>query len=63
MEGGWRSLTSLWDPVGLWKPSNALELMGSVELSVQVSSVWTSFHLHLTDSADGEGEWLCLQEP
>ena len=53
MEGGWSSVTLLWDPVGLWKPSNVLELTGSVELSVWVSSVWTSFHLHLTDSADG----------
>ena len=61
MEGGWSSVTLLWDPVGLQKLSNPLELMGSVELSVQVSSVWTSFCLHLTDSADG-GEWLRLRE-
>ena len=60
MEGGWSSVTSLWDPIGLQNPSNPLELMQRVELSVQVSSVWASFHLHLTDSADGEGEWPFL---
>ena len=58
MERGRSSVTSLWDPIELQRSSNALELMGRVELSVQVSSVWTSFHLHLTDSADREGEWL-----
>ena len=35
---------------------------GRVELSAWVSSVQTSFHLHLTDSADGEGERPHLQE-
>ena len=56
MEGGWISVTSLWDPVGLRKLSNVLELMGSVELSVWVSSVQTPFCLCMTDLADGEGE-------
>ena len=57
MEGGWSSVTLLWDAVGLQKPSNVLELMGSVELSVRVSSVQTPFRLRLTDLVDGEGEW------
>ena len=39
MEGGNSSVTSLWEPIGLQRPSNTLELMGRVELSVQVSSV------------------------
>ena len=56
MEGGWSLVTSLWDPVGLQKPSNVLELMASVELSVQVPSVQTPFCLCLTDSVDSEGE-------
>ena len=62
MEGGSTSATSLWEPVGLTRLSNALELMGRVELSARVSSVRTSFHLHLTDLVDGEGEQPCLQE-
>ena len=53
----------LWDPVGLQKPSNLLELMGRVELSSRVSSVWASFRLCLADSADEEGERPCLPEP
>ena len=56
MEGGNSSVTSLWEPVGLGRLSNILELMGRVKLSVQESSMQTSFCLHLTDSADGEGE-------
>ena len=63
MEGGRSLVTLLWDPVGLWTLSKALELMGRVELSVQVSSMWTSFHLHLTDWVDGEGKQLHLREP
>ena len=39
MEGGRSSVALLWDPIGLQRPSNALELTGRVELSVQVSSV------------------------
>ena len=60
MEGGSSSVTLLWESVGLQRPSNTLELTGRVELSVWVSSVQTSFHLHPTDLADGEGEQLCL---
>ena len=56
MEGGWSSVTLLWDPVGLWKLSNALELTGRVELSVWVPSVQTPFCLHPTDLVDSEGE-------
>ena len=63
MEGGSSSVTLLWEPIGLWRPSNTLELMGRVELSVWVSSMWTSFHLHLTDLADGEGEQPHLPGP
>ena len=62
MEGGRSSVPSLWDPVGLQRPSKALELMGRVELSVWLPSVQTSFHLCPTDSADGEGERPHLQE-
>ena len=62
MEGGNSSVTLLWEPVGLQRQSNTLELTGRVELSVQESSMQTSFHLDLTDSADGEGECPCLQE-
>ena len=40
-----------------------LELTGRVELSVRLPSMWTSFHLHPTDSVDGEGEQPCLQDP
>ena len=60
MEGGWSSVASLWDPVGLQKPSNPLELMGRVELSLQVSSVQASFHLHSFDSAGGAEDLPCL---
>ena len=63
MEGGRSLVTSLWDPVGLWRPSKALELTGRVELSVWVSSMWTSFCLCPTDLADGEGEQPLLREP
>ena len=63
MEGGWSSVASLWDPIRLGKPSNPLELMGRVELSLWVSSVWASFRLCPSDLADGEGEQPHLQEP
>ena len=63
MEGGWSSVASLRDPVGLWKPSNLLELMGRVELSLQVSSVWVSFRLHPFDSTGGVGDLPHLREP
>ena len=62
MEGGWSTAASLWDPIRLQKPSNPLELMGRVELSSRVSSVWASFCLCPSVSADGEGEWPHLQE-
>ena len=62
MEGGWSSVALLWDPIRLQKPSNPLELMGRVALSSWVFSVQASFCLCLSDSADGEGEWPCLQE-
>ena len=62
MEGGRSSVSLLWDPVGLRRPSKALELMGRVELSVWLPSVQTSFRLRPTDSADGEGERPCLRE-
>ena len=60
VEGGRSLVTSLWDPVGLRRPSNVLELMGRVVLSVQVSSVWTSICLCPTDSADGGGGMAVL---
>ena len=60
MEGGRGSVPSLWDPVGLQRPSKALELTGRVELSVRLPSMWTSFHLCLTDLVDTEGEQLHL---
>ena len=63
MKGGWSSVASLWDPIGLGKPSNLLELMRRVELSSHVSSVQASFCIRPSDLADGEGEWQCLQEP
>ena len=40
-----------------------LELTGRVELSVRLPSMQTSFHLHPTDSVDGEGEQPCLWDP
>ena len=40
-----------------------LELTGRVELSVRLPSMWTSFHLCLTDLVDGEGEWPHLWDP
>ena len=57
MEVGWSSVALLWDPVRLRKPSNPLELMGRVKLSLQVSSVWASFCLCSCDLAGGVG--LC----
>ena len=63
MEGGWSSAASLWDPVRLRKPSNPLELMGTVELSLPVSSVWAVFHLRLSDLAGGVGDLPHLREP
>ena len=39
MEGGDSSVTSPWEPVGLQRLSNTLELTGKVELSVRESSV------------------------
>ena len=62
MEGGRGSVTSLRDPIGLRRPSKALELTGRVELSVWLPSVWTSFSLCPTDLVDGEGDWLHLQD-
>ena len=62
MEGGNGSVTLLKEPVGLWKPSNMLELMGRVVSTVPESSWWKSLHLHLADSAVGEGKWPHLQE-
>ena len=62
MEGGWSSIALLWDPVRLRKPPNPLELMGRVELSSCVSSVWASFHLCPSDLVDREGEQPHLQE-
>ena len=63
MEGGWSSVASLWDLIRLPKPSNPLELMGRVELSSQVSSVWASFRLRSFDLAGGVGNLPHLQEP
>ena len=63
MEGGRGSVPLLWDPLGLQRPSKALELTGRVELSVWLPSMQTSFCLHPTDSVDGEGEQLCLWDP
>ena len=60
MEGGWSTVALLWDPIGLWKPSNPLELTGRVELSSQMSSVRVSFCLHPSDSAGGVGDLLHL---
>ena len=48
-------VASLWNPIRLQKPSNPLELMGRVELSLWVSAVQASFCLHPSDSADREG--------
>ena len=56
MEGGWSSVALLWDPIKLQMPSNPLELMGHVELSSLVSSVWGFFCLHSFDSAGGVGD-------
>ena len=39
MEGGNGSIMSLKEPVGLWKASNMLELMGRVVLTVLESSM------------------------
>ena len=63
MEGGWSSVALLWNPVGLQKPSNPLDLMGRMELSLQMSSVQASFCLCPFDSAGGVGDLPCLQEP
>ena len=60
MEGGWSSVASLWDPVGLQKPLNPLELMGRVELSLQVSFVQASFCLHSSDLPGRVGDLLHL---
>ena len=62
MEGGWSSDVSLWDLIRLQKPSNLLELMGRVGLSLQVSSVWASFCLCPSDLADRVGDLPHLQE-
>ena len=62
MEGGNGSVTLLKEPIGLWKPSNMLKLMGRVVSIVPESSQQKSLHLHLADSAAGEGKWPCLQE-
>ena len=39
------STVLLWDPTGLWRLSDALELIGMVMSSVQVSSACMSCHL------------------
>ena len=62
MEGGSGSITSLKEPVGLWKPSNMLELTGRVVSTVLESSMRRSLRLHLADPVVGEGEWPHLRE-
>ena len=60
MAGGISSVTSLWEPAGLQRPSSMLEPMGMETLRVRESSMHTSCHLHPLDLADSEVEWLCL---
>ena len=60
--GGNGSVTSLKEPVGLQKPSNMLELMGRVVMTVPESSMQKSLHLHPADLAVAEGKWPHLQE-
>ena len=47
--GGGSSVTSLKEPVRLWKPSNMLELMRRVVLTMLESSMGRSLHLHPAD--------------
>ena len=55
-------MASQWDPIRLQKPSNPLELMGRVELSLWVSSVHASFCLCPSDSAGRVGDLPHLRE-
>ena len=59
---GSSSITLLKEPVRLRKPSNMLELMGRVVLTMPEPSMQRSFHLHLADPAAGEGKRPRLQE-
>ena len=47
MEGGNGSVMSLKEPIGLWKPSNMLELMGRVVLTAPV------FHVKISPFVSG----------
>ena len=60
MEGGNGSIMLLKEPVGLWKVSNMLELMGRVVSTALESSLQRYLHLHPADPKVGDGEWPCL---
>ena len=62
MEGGSGSITSLKEPVGLWKVSNMLEPMGRVVSTILESTPQRSLHLHPADPEAGEGKQPHLQE-
>ena len=62
MEGASSSITSLREPVGLWKVSDMLEPMGRVMSAVLESTPWGSLHSCLAVPEVGEGKQLHLQE-